>query len=36
VIQIRVPTLSDPRLQRELKDTIRQMANRIIALVTRR
>jgi hypothetical protein len=36
VIQIRVPALSDPRLQRELEDTIRQMANRIITLVTRR
>jgi hypothetical protein len=36
VIQIRVPTLSDPRLQRELEDTIRQTANRIIALVTGR
>ena len=36
VIQIRVPAFSDARLQRELEDTIRQMANRIIALVTRR
>ena len=36
VIQIRVPALADPRLQRELEDTIRQMANRIIALLTRR
>jgi hypothetical protein len=36
VIQIRVPALADPRLQRELEDTIRQMANRIIALVTRK
>jgi len=36
VIQIRVPALSDPRLQRELEDTIRQMASRIIALVTRK
>jgi HEAT repeat protein len=35
VIQIRVPALTDPRLQRELEETIRQMANRIIALVTR-
>jgi hypothetical protein len=36
VIQIRVPALHDARLQRELEDTIRQMANRIIALVTRK
>ena len=36
VIQIRVPALADPRLQRELEETIRQMANRIIALVTRK
>ena len=36
VIQIRVPALIDPRLQRELEETIRQMANRIIALVTRK
>jgi hypothetical protein len=36
VIQIQVPALADPRLQRELEDTIRQTANRIIALVTRR
>jgi hypothetical protein len=36
VIQIRVPNLGDPRLQRELEDTIRQTASRIIALLTRR
>ena len=36
VIQIRVPAISNPRLQRELEDPIRQMANRLIALVTRR
>jgi hypothetical protein len=36
VIQIRVPALSDARLQREIEETIRQMANRIIALVTRK
>jgi hypothetical protein len=36
MIQIRVPALDDPRLQRELEDTIRQTANRIIALLTRR
>jgi hypothetical protein len=36
MIQIRVPALTDPRLQRELEDTIRQTANRIIALVTRK
>jgi hypothetical protein len=36
VIQIRVPALEDPRLQRELDETICQMANRIIALVTRK
>jgi len=36
VIQIRVPALDDPRLQRELEETIRQTASRIIALVTRR
>jgi len=35
VIQIRVPALDDPRLQRELEETIRQTASRIIALVTR-
>lgn len=36
VIQIRVPNLGDPRLQRELEETIRNTASRIIALVTRR
>jgi hypothetical protein len=36
VIEIRLPALPDPHLQRELEDTIRQMANRLIALVTRR
>ncbi len=36
VIQIRVPDLGDARLQRELEETIRQTASRIIALVTRR
>jgi hypothetical protein len=36
VIQIRVPNLGDPRLQRELEETIRQTASRIIALLTRR
>jgi hypothetical protein len=35
VIQIRVPTLGDPRLQRELEETIRHTASRIIALLTR-
>ncbi len=36
VIQIRVPNLGDPRLQRELEETIRHTASRIIALLTRR
>lgn len=36
VIQIRVPNLGDPRLQRELDETIRHTASRIVALVTRR
>jgi hypothetical protein len=36
VIQIRVPALGDPRLQHELEETIRQTANRIVALVARR
>ena len=36
VIQIRVPNLNDPRLQRELDETIRHTASRIVALVTRR
>ena len=36
VIQIRVPNLGDARLQRELEETIRQTASRIIALLTRR
>jgi hypothetical protein len=36
VIQIRAPALADSRLQRELEDTIRRMASRIIALVTRK
>ncbi len=36
VIQIRVLNLGDPRLQRELEETIRQTASRIIALLTRR
>jgi hypothetical protein len=31
-----VPALADPLLQRELEETIRQMANRMIALVTRK
>jgi hypothetical protein len=35
VIQIRLPKLSDPRQRRALEDTIRQTANRIVALVTR-
>jgi hypothetical protein len=36
VIQIRVPNLGDARLQRELEETIRHTASRIIALLTRR
>ncbi len=36
VIQIRVPNLGDPRLQRELEETIRHTASRIIALLERR
>jgi hypothetical protein len=36
VIQIAVPDVGDPRLQRELEETIRLTANRIIALLTRR
>jgi hypothetical protein len=35
VIQIRVPNLGDARLQRELEETIRHTASRIIALLTR-
>ena len=35
-LRIRVPVLGDPRLQKELEETIRQTASRIIALVTRR
>jgi hypothetical protein len=35
-LHIRLPVLEDPRLQKELEATIRQTANRIIALVTRR
>jgi hypothetical protein len=34
VIQIRLPKLRDPRQRRALEDTIRQTANRIIALVS--
>ena len=34
VVRIRVPELGDPRLQRELEQTIRQTASRIVALVT--
>jgi hypothetical protein len=36
VIQIRVPALADSRLQRELEETIRQMASRMIALATKK
>lgn len=36
VIQIRVPNLGDPRLQREVEETIRHTASRIIALLARR
>jgi hypothetical protein len=36
VIQIRVPNLGDARLQRELEETIRHTASRIIALLVRR
>jgi hypothetical protein len=36
VIQIRVPNLGDPRLQRELEETIRHTASRIIALLTKK
>jgi len=35
-LRIRVPILDDPKLQKELETTIRQTANRIIALVTKR
>jgi hypothetical protein len=35
-LRIRLPVLDDPQLQKELEATIRQTANRIIALVTRR
>jgi hypothetical protein len=35
-LQIRVPVLADPKLQKELEATIRQTAARIIALVARR
>jgi hypothetical protein len=35
VIQIRVPNLGDARLQRELEETIRHTASRIIALLTK-
>jgi hypothetical protein len=35
VIQIGLPALADPRLQRELEEAIRQMANRMIALAAR-
>lgn len=35
IVEIEVPTLPDPALQRELEATIRETAGRIIALVAR-